>query len=123
MKVGRPEIIKGIVLKKLEDAFSNGATDREACFLAGISNQTLYDHQERHPEFIERKETLKEMIKFQARLKIKQAIDKEKKPETSKWYLERRDKEFKPKSDLTSDDKEIKPVLVKFLNGKQDKDN
>lgn len=118
MKVGRPNIIKGLVLKKLEEAFSNGASDREACFLANISLQTLYNYQEKNPEFVERKEDLKNSIKYQAKLKIKQAIDREKKPETAKWFLERRDKDFKPKNDLTTNDESIQPILVKFLNGK-----
>lgn len=56
---GRPPIITALVMQKLETAFSYGATDKEACFYADISERTLYNYQEKYPEFVERKEALK----------------------------------------------------------------
>lgn len=47
------------VINKLEVAFAYCYTDKEACLYAGISHQTLYNYQEKHPEFVERKETLR----------------------------------------------------------------
>lgn len=112
-------------VKVLEEAFSNGASDLQACFIANISKQTLYNYQEIHPEFVDRKEALKDMIKYQAKSKIRRAIemgdDVKEALETSKWYLERKDKEFKPKSDVTTDDKPI-AILTNALpihNGNQ----
>jgi hypothetical protein len=105
----------------LEDAFSNGASDVEACFLANISHQTLYNYQAEHPEFVERKEGLKDMIKFAAKQKVKRAIETEQTPETSKWYLERKDKEFKSKTDITTDDKPI-PIYGGVSISKHDGD-
>ena len=119
MPAGRPTLMDKITLKKLEDAFSNGASDVEACFLANISHQTLYNYQDKFPEFVERKTALKEMIKYQAKTKVKKTIEKELGCDTAKWYLERRDKDFKSKSDMTSDDKALTPLLVKFLEDEQ----
>jgi hypothetical protein len=120
-KVGRKTIMDDLTVKKLEDAFANGASDVQACFLANISKQTLYNYQEKHPEFVDRKEALKDMIKYRAKLKIKEAIENEERPDTAKWYLERKDKDFKPKSDLTSNDEALQPVLVKFLTDDDNK--
>lgn len=124
MGAGRPTIMDEITLKKLEDAYSNDASDLQACFLANISHQTLYNYQKEHPEFVERKRELKDMIKYQAKLRVKEAILTEDKPDTSKWYLERKDKNFKTKTDITSDDEALQPVLVKFIDcEKTDTDN
>jgi len=118
-EVGRPTVMTEITLKKLEDAFSNGASDKEACFIANISHQTLYDYQKKHPEFIERKEGLKDMIKYQAKSNIAKAINGKDKEslDTAKWYVERKiKKEFGANIDLTTDGKELQPVLVKYLD-------
>lgn len=58
-KAGRKEEIVGDTLQKLEDAFSNALTDEEACLYANISPRALYYYQERHPEFLQRKQTLR----------------------------------------------------------------
>lgn len=121
MPGGRPKIIDETTLKVLEDAFSNGASDIEACFLADISNQTLYNYQKENPEYLERKRALKDMIKYQAKVKVKNSIDKELGCDTAKWYLERRDKEFKPKSDLTTDNQPL--PLAGFNYVKPNTDN
>jgi hypothetical protein len=47
-------------VNKLEEAFLMGCTDLEACLFADISKQTLYNYQESHPEFVDRKESLKQ---------------------------------------------------------------
>lgn len=102
MTAGRPTKIDELVLQKLENAFSNGATDTEACFLAEISPATLYNYQKEFPEFLERKEALKEMTKYQAKVVVKQAIHKEN-TLTAEWYLERKAKDegFSRRTELT----------------------
>lgn len=95
-KVGRPTIVDEMALQKLEEAFANGATDEQACFIANISTSTFYNYQDKYPEFVERKEALKNMIKYQAKIKVKEAILNEDKPDTAKWYLEKKDKDFNP---------------------------
>ena len=64
---GRPTVMTELVLKQLDAAFSNDATDVEACFIANISPATLYNYQKEHPEYLERKEALKSQSKYQAK--------------------------------------------------------
>jgi len=79
-------------VNKLEQAFANGATDIQACFYAGISKQTLYTYQDKHPEFIDRKEALKQNLNLIAKNTIARAI-KDGDTQEAKWWLERREKE------------------------------
>lgn len=120
---GRPTIMTPEKVKEIEGYFSNGANDLEACFLAGISKQTLYTYQENNPSFVDRKKALKNMPAYKAKLNILRDIEKGDNI-TSKWYLERRDKDFKEKKDITSNDETINKVLVEFLGeSDEDKDN
>lgn len=99
-KVGRPTIMTEETLKKLEEAFSIGATDKEACFVANISHQTLYNYQKDNPEFVERKEALKDMPKYKARKNIVNKVN-EGDVNVSQWYAERKAKdEFSNRTDL-----------------------
>lgn len=103
---GRPTVMTPAVIAKLEEAFNNGATDLEACFLADISKDALYDYCKVHPEFSERKEALKNMPKYQAKMNIVKEINNGD-AEISQWYLERRAKdEFSTRNELTGKDGE-----------------
>ena len=98
-EVGRPTVMTQEVIEKLEEAFSIGATDKEACFLAKISMATLYNYCQDKKEFLERKEALKDMVKYQARKNVAEAIHEGDKP-LSQWYLERKAKdEFSQKTE------------------------
>ncbi len=88
-EVGRPTVMTTEILNKLEEVFALGGTDKEACFYAGISHQTLYDYQNKNPEFIERKEALKERPILKARQTVVKALDN---PSDAQWYLERKAK-------------------------------
>ena len=74
-KVGRPTKMTEAVIGKLEEAFSMGATDLEACFHADISGDVLYDYQKKHPEFTERKKALKEKLVLKARKNVQDALE------------------------------------------------
>lgn len=112
--VGRPTVMDEITLQKLESAFSNDATDEQACFLANISEATLYNYQKEHPEFIERKKALKKMITYQAKVNIKNKII-EGDIETSKWILPKREKEdYSERQELTG--KDGKDLIVQPVN-------
>ena len=89
---GRPTVFTPAVVQKLEHAFSIGATDIEACFYAGISRGTLYAYQKEHPDFLDRKEMLKEKQVLKARTVIVQALQEGDK-NIAKWYLERKRKD------------------------------
>ena len=97
-KRGRPLIINESVLHKLEEVFALGGTDLEACLYAGISKSALYNYQQVNPDFVERKELLKENPVLLAR----RTIVKELKTDalTARWYVERRDKSFNLKQEL-----------------------
>ena len=68
--VGRPTIMTENIVNKLEEAFLLGCTDLEACLFADISKQTLYNYQDKNPEFVDRKEMLKENPVFLARKSV-----------------------------------------------------
>lgn len=92
-KGGRPTKMDDDVVKKLEEAFANGATDVQACFYANISKQTLYNYQKEHPEFIDRKEGLKAQLGLIAKNVLANKIKKDKDSADAKWYLERKEKQ------------------------------
>ena len=99
MPGGRPTVFTNEVLQKLEQAFSAGCTDLEAALYANIAQSSLYNYQDSHPEFLERKEALKENVKLHAKLNLSHSIISEKNTDDSKWYLERKAKnEFNTKS-------------------------
>ncbi len=109
--VGRPTVMTESTLNKLEEAFSVGASDKEACFVANISHQTLYNYQKDHPEFVERKEALKDMPKYKARKNIVGKINEGDVP-TSQWYAERKAKEeFSNRTDLNVSGEMISKVI------------
>lgn len=115
-EVGRPTVMTPEVVNKLEQGFTMGFTDEEACLYANISKQTLYDYCKRVEGYTDRKEELKNHPKLLAKVNLYNALKDNKKIEDSKWYLERRDKDFKQKTDITSNDNELQPVLVKFIS-------
>jgi len=59
-EMGRPTVMTDLTVKKLEEAFAMGCTDLEACCMADISKQTLYTYQKKNPDFVDRKERLKQ---------------------------------------------------------------
>lgn len=106
--VGRPTVMTPDVINKLEQVFAIGGTDKEACSYADISHQTLYDYQKLKPDFVERKEMLKERPFIKARQTIVKALDN---PHDAQWFLERKRKnEFAQRTEMTG--KDGQPILV-----------
>lgn len=118
--VGRPTIMTPETIQILEKAFSMGATDKEATFIANISMATLYAYCKDNPEFSDRKEALKEMPKYQARVNIVSKINEGDVP-VSQWYAERKAKEeFSNRTDLNvKGDLTISQVLDNLENGQK----
>lgn len=111
---GRPTIMTPDIVNKLEQAFSMGCSDLEACLYAGISKQTLYNYQAKNPEFVDRKEQLKEQLVLKARTVIANALN-EKDKVTAQWYLERKAKnEFSTKVENETTINGIETALVKW---------
>lgn len=99
-KPGRPTVFTNEVINKLEDAYLLGCSDREACFLAGVSAAALYNYQKANPDFIERKQALKDNVTIQARRKVLEAIE-DNDNVMVRWYLERkRPEEFTARQDI-----------------------
>jgi hypothetical protein len=74
-RAGRKTIMTKETIQKLEDSFSVGSTDLEACMYADISMATLYNYQKDNPEFIERKEMLKEKLVLKCRKELIKAVE------------------------------------------------
>lgn len=89
---GRPTVMTTETINRLEEAFSLGCGDLEACFYANISATALYEYQRANPEFAQRKAILKEKTIFKARAIVEKAIAEGDK-DMAKWYLERKKKE------------------------------
>lgn len=107
-KVGRPTVMTKETLDKLELLFAKGLTDREACVIADINPQTLYNYCNENPDFLERKEELKKHPTAKARLNVTEAIEKGD-ADMSKWWLERKAKdEFSTKQTVEGEIKVTK---------------
>lgn len=103
MPAGRPTVVTPEALRKLEEAFAIGASDREACFYADIGTTALYEYQDKHPQFAERKAALKERPILLARQTVVKAIETD--SDLAFKYLERKRKnEFAQRTELTAAD-------------------
>lgn len=99
-QVGRPRAIGEEELRKLEEAFKLGCTNREACFYANVKESTFYDYLKEYPEYSEKIDIWKSYEKIKARMVVHKALDKGDK-EMAKWYLERKAKdEFSTKQEF-----------------------
>lgn len=106
--MSRPTVMTPEVIAKLEEAFAWGCTDREACLWAEIAEPTLYLYQEKHPEFIDRKNSLKETPILLARKSVVTRLKQDSR--LSMDYLSRKKKdEFSQRSEITG--KDGQPVL------------
>lgn len=124
--VGRPPIIDKEIIDKLERCFSLGCSDAEACCFANISTTTLYNYQKTNPEFIERKEMLKNKPILEARNTVVQNLRKD--PKLALEYLKAKKKdEFGQRMEVTGANGEalampsiinVVPVRAKEEDGK-----
>lgn len=96
--VGRPTVFSDETLRKLNEAFAFGASDPEACFYADVSTTALYNYQLKHPEFVERKNALKERPVLLARQTVVKALESD--ADLALKFLERKRKaEFSTKTE------------------------
>ena len=111
---GRPSVMTPERINKLEQAFSMGCGDLEACLYADLTPSVLYRYQESHPEFKDRKAMLKEKLILKARTVIANSLN-EKDKDTAKWYLERKKKdEFSTKVENENINKNIDVDLQNY---------
>lgn len=115
--MARPTVKTLEVLSKLEEAFALGCTDLEASLYANIAPATLYNHQDKNPGFLERKEQLKMRPVLQARTTLVKSLEKD--PVLALKYLERRKKdEFSPRheSDITTNGSPLSVVSYRNMS-------
>jgi hypothetical protein len=112
------------VLHKLESAFLKGMNNREACFLANISESTFYAVCDKSPELLERFKMLQEAVKVRAKEVVAEAINDGDKQQAN-WYLERKSKdEFSPRQELSNPNGEpIGVILYPQKNGNDKAEN
>lgn len=117
----RPTVMTPEVIAKLEEAFAWGCTDIEACLWADIATPTLYLYQEKHPEFIERKASLKETPVLLARKSVVMKLGRD--PRLSMDYLSRKRKdEFSTKTEQDLRVKELPKPIMDVTNVQEHKD-
>lgn len=109
--VGAPPKMTPETLERLRQAFLIGATDEEACGYADIGKSTLYNYQNEHPEFLEKKEAWKNEPILTAKNTI---INNLKNPIHAEWYLARKKKdEFSERHENTG--KNGKDLIPRFV--------
>lgn len=111
---GRPPVVDDAVLHKLEEVFALGGSDAEACLYANISTSTLYNYQKDNPDFLERKNELKQTPILLARQTVVKSL---KTDINSAWKMvERKDPDLHPKQQIdhtTKGDKvEFSPAVL-----------
>ncbi len=115
-KMGRPTVMTESVLLKIEQAASIGASDREACAHAGISEAPYYHYLSKNPDFKERIHILKEKLPLKAKSQLAKLIHDGDK-DTVKWYLERKKKQefsLRQEIDHTTDGESINTISVEY---------
>lgn len=85
-----PNEINADAIKKLEEAFSFGASDMEACFYAGVLQSSFNEYLKQNPKFADRREILKQRPILVARQTVMKAIKEN--PEFAMKYLNRTNK-------------------------------
>ena len=135
-KNGRPLTMTKDKLQKLEEAFEWWCTDTEACLHAGISPSTLYNYQEKHKDFLQRKDMLKDKPILLARkavlhgivwwkikaIKAGEEVDiyLPPNPELALKYLERKKKdEFSTRVEQTGKDWKDQTITTIIINKDQ----
>ena len=73
--MARPTVMTDETVQKLEEAFSFGCTDDEACCYAGISIRSLYYYCENNEKFLHKKELLKNHPVMKAKRIVNQSLD------------------------------------------------
>lgn len=74
-------------LRRLEDAFSLGCSDAEACCFAGVTLQVFQEHLKADPVFKDRREILKQRPQLLARQTVFKALKED--PQIALEYLDR----------------------------------
>lgn len=112
------DIFTDDVLAAMEEAWRLGCTDREACLVAGLTEEQLHKYQDIHDGYTQYKALLKESPIIEARRTVLEAIKTD--PYIAFKFLERkRREEFGQKVELGASDfgKQLANALVERFGG------
>jgi len=112
--MGRPTDYSEAIVRKLEDAFRDGASITEACDQAGIVRDTYYRWLNEKDGFQTKMKEAQDWVTEIARAVVAKRITKKNDTETAKWWLERKKKdEFSTRTENTGKDgKDLIPVPI-----------
>lgn len=110
---GRPTKKDIETVKKLIAGFNNGFNDTEACSYSGISRETFYKWIKNDREFSDIITNAKAYPNKKAKEVILEGMAAGNTAD-AKWWLERKDPDFKAKGELKLDG-EIPVALVRFI--------
>jgi DNA-binding XRE family transcriptional regulator len=111
---GRPTKFNDIVVQKLEEAFSIGASIPEACMYANISKQTYYNWEKENKELFDRFDELKQKPIIKARRAVVNGLDD---PEFALKYLSKKKRdEFGDNIDITTQGEKIDKINVHYID-------
>ena len=99
---GRPTVFTPEVLAKIREAYLMDCGDQEAALYAGISYSALSHYQAANEDFKQEIPILRSALKIRAKMAIKASLD-EGDDSVARWYLDRRDSDYKQKQELTAD--------------------
>ena len=100
--VNQPTEYSLTYLAKFIEAFNNGYNATEASDFAGVSRQTYYDWCKKYPDFKEKTDAAKTAITRRAKEVIIKLI-KDGDAAMARWYLEKRDPDFRKDSKTEAD--------------------
>lgn len=121
---GAPTVYTPHVVGRLVAAFNNGFNIKEACQYAGIHRDTYYAWLETKPGFSDMMEESRTAVNRKAKQVIVDAIQAGD-VSSGKWWLERRDPEFKAKGEMDVGPKihtETRDKIREFLDDDTDFD-
>ena len=96
---GRPTVIDGNAVLRLETAFALGCNRKEALMFSGVSKDAYFRLLQRQPEYRERFEQLRQTPVLMAKRNVAMAIAAGDLA-VSKWYLEKRCPEYSARAQL-----------------------
>lgn len=107
------------IIQNFTMAFQNGYSVEEACQLVGIHRATFYRWLEREPVFKKRMDEARHMPNRRAKEVVIAAIDAGD-TSSARWWLERRDPEFKAKGELEINASQTEEKLKEFMDDTDD---
>jgi len=67
VSTGRPTVINEATVRKLEQAFKDGLSVSEACFVSDIGRTTYYEHKASNKDFANKMELAKAYVTIRAK--------------------------------------------------------